>query len=246
MTQGNSLVRPALILLLAVFAVACQPDEVKQVDLVTDVQKASYMLGFAEAQQMTDQTAGALDLEAFAQGVADKASGTAAQVDETQMETLLGSLREAVRERQAQAGAAAVDEGNAFREEFAALPEVRATESGLLYKVITPGDGLQPRATDTVVVHYEGRLIDGTVFDSSRQRGQPAEFALNRVIAGWTEGLQLMSEGAEWHLVIPPELAYGERGAGEMIGPNATLQFKVELLEVKNDASADEEGEPDA
>lgn len=109
---------------------------------------------------------------------------------------------------------------------------VESTPSGLQYQVVVAGEGASPTATDTVTVHYEGRLIDGTVFDSSYGRGQPISFGLNQVIAGWTEGLQLMQEGATYQLFIPSELGYGERGAGGAIGPNEALIFKVELLKV--------------
>ena len=105
--------------------------------------------------------------------------------------------------------------------------------SGLMYQVITAGDGPKPSATDTVVTHYHGTLINGDVFDSSVDRGQPASFAVNRVIPGWTEALQLMGVGSKWKLVIPPDLAYGARGAGPKIGPNSTLIFEVELLEIQ-------------
>lgn len=105
--------------------------------------------------------------------------------------------------------------------------------SGLQYEVLAEGSGATPGATDTVVVHYHGTLVDGTVFDSSVERGEPASFPVNGVIGGWTEALQLMQEGDKWLLTIPPELAYGERGAGEQIGPNATLIFEVELIEVR-------------
>ena len=105
--------------------------------------------------------------------------------------------------------------------------------SGMVYKIIKAGDGPKPGASDTVVTHYHGTLIDGTVFDSSVQRNSPATFPVNGVIAGWTEALQLMGVGSKWELVIPPELAYGERGAGGTIGPNTTLKSEVELLEIK-------------
>ena len=115
-----------------------------------------------------------------------------------------------------------------------AQPEgVVTLPSGLQYEVLAEGSGATPGATDTVVVHYHGTLVDGTVFDSSVERGEPASFPVNGVIAGWTEALQLMQEGDKWRLTIPPELAYGERGAGEQIGPNATLTFEVELIEVR-------------
>ena len=118
-------------------------------------------------------------------------------------------------------------------EENAARPEVTTTESGLQYEVLVEGSGPRPSATDTVVTHYHGTLTDGTVFDSSVERGSPASFPVNRVIAGWTEALQMMGVGAKWRLVIPSELAYGERGAGGAIPPNATLVFEVELLEIQ-------------
>ena len=110
---------------------------------------------------------------------------------------------------------------------------VKKTDSGIAYTVITEGSGKQPTATDTVSVHYRGTLIDGTEFDSSIARGTPAEFSLNGIIPGWQEALQMMKEGGKWEVVIPSELAYGERGAGGTIGPHATLIFEIELLAVK-------------
>lgn len=123
-------------------------------------------------------------------------------------------------------------DGIAFLEENAQNPDVITTASGLQYVVIEEGDGKSPSATDNVTVHYQGTTIDGDEFDSSYKRGTPATFPLNRVIAGWTEGLQLMKEGAKYRFFIPSELAYGERGAGSAIGPNSTLIFKVELIKV--------------
>ena len=125
------------------------------------------------------------------------------------------------------------DSGPGFLAENAARDGVRTTASGLQYEVLVAGDGATPEATDLVTVHYTGTLLDGTVFDSSVQRGQAAEFPVNRLISGWTEALQLMQVGDKWKLYIPPELAYGERGAGGVIGPNATLIFEVELLGVR-------------
>ena len=124
------------------------------------------------------------------------------------------------------------EEGSKFLSENAQQEGVVTLPSGLQYKVVEDGEGEKPGPTDEVQVHYEGRLIDGTVFDSSMQRGVPAEFPVNRVIAGWTEALQLMAVGSEWELYIPAELAYGPQGAGGVIGPNATLIFKVQLLDI--------------
>jgi FKBP-type peptidyl-prolyl cis-trans isomerase FklB len=125
------------------------------------------------------------------------------------------------------------EEGEKFLQENALREEVKTTESGLQYEVLVAGKGVQPTAESTVKVHYEGTLIDGTVFDSSYERGEPIEFPLNGVIKGWTEGLQLMSVGAKYKLYIPYELGYGERGAGQNIPPYSTLIFTVELLEIK-------------
>ncbi|MEL0203449.1 MAG: FKBP-type peptidyl-prolyl cis-trans isomerase, partial [Halieaceae bacterium] len=125
-----------------------------------------------------------------------------------------------------------LEAGRAYMEEMSGREEVQTTESGLQYVVIEPGEGDSPVAEDSVEVHYEGRLIDGTVFDSSFERGQTVTFGLTQVIAGWTEGLQLMKPGSKFKFIIPPELGYGEGGAGQMIGPNATLLFDVELIAV--------------
>ena len=124
------------------------------------------------------------------------------------------------------------EEGSKFLSENAQQEGVVSLPSGLQYNVIETGEGDKPGPSDVVKVHYEGRLIDGTVFDSSIERGVPAEFPVNRVIAGWTEALQLMTVGSQWELYIPADLAYGAQGAGGVIGPNATLIFKVELLDI--------------
>lgn len=120
--------------------------------------------------------------------------------------------------------------GEAFLEENKKKPEVTALSSGLQYEIISEGTGPRPKATDKVTCHYHGTLIDGTVFDSSVKRGQPATFPLNMVIKGWTEGLQLMPQGSKWRFFIPPHLGYGDRQVSAQIGPNSTLIFEVELL----------------
>ncbi len=127
----------------------------------------------------------------------------------------------------------ATEQGEKFLKENATKEGVKSTASGLQYLVLTEGTGKSPKATDTVLVHYRGTLLNGTEFDSSYKRNEPIEFPLNRVIAGWTEGVQLMKEGAKFRFFIPSNLAYGARGAGSDIGPNETLIFEVELLKVK-------------
>ena len=144
--------------------------------------------------------------------------------------------QEMMKKQQAATGKAAAKnkaEGDAFLAANKTKDSVITLPSGLQYKVITPGTGKTPIATDTVVTHYRGTLIDGTEFDNSYSRGEPATFPVNGVIKGWTEALQLMKEGAKWQLFIPSELAYGERPRGQVIGPNATLVFDIELIKVK-------------
>lgn len=175
--------------------------------------------------------------------VADFAEGLDAAFNAKEMKMTYDEAKNVIREYftameqelQAQAAAAAkVNEeaGKSHLEANAKRPEVVTTESGLQYEVLTEGNGPKPSAQDQVKVHYTGRLIDGTVFDSSVERGEPATFGVTQVIAGWVEALQLMNAGSKWRLHIPSNLAYGPQGAGGVIGPNATLIFDVELLEV--------------
>lgn len=153
-----------------------------------------------------------------------------AEVFGPEIQRVLGGRQQAA---QAKAGEKAKGEAEAFFAELKKNPAVKSTESGLFYEVIAEGSGPKPKPTDTVKVHYTGKLVDGTKFDSSVDRGQPAEFPLNGVIPGWTEGLQLVGAGGKLKLYIPSKLGYGEQGAGGMIPPNATLVFDVELLEIK-------------
>lgn len=194
--------------------------------------QASYGIGLQVGQQLTESGLQGLEPAALLAGLTDALEGNTPSVP---VETLHNALRtmheraEAVRqERQA----ALAEAGKVFLAENIKKEGVQVTESGLQYKVLKAGDGAIPARTDHVRVHYTGRLIDGTVFDSSVQRGQPAEFPVNGVIAGWIEALTLMPVGSKWELYIPYQLAYGERGAGVAIPPFATLVFEVELLEI--------------
>lgn len=210
--------------------------------LADDNAKASYSLGYRFAENVQRQFPEDIEADAFVRGVRDKLSGEAAKVGDDEAQRVLTALMET---RQARANSQALDnleEGLAFLEKNAERDEVVTLESGLQYEVLEEGQGGEkPTAADTVTTHYEGRLIDGTVFDSSYQRGEPVSFPLNRVIAGWTEGLQLMSPGAKYRLYVPSELAYGDSGAGQ-IPPNSTLIFDVELLEVASPGEAATDG----
>lgn len=199
--------------------------------------KLSYALGIGIGSQLAGMGAKELNIDDFAQAIKDVISGSELKVDNAEAQTLVQNFFQEQEAKQqaaaAEAGKAAKAAGEAFLAENGKKDGVVTLPSGLQYQVLKEGNGKKPSATDQVVCHYEGTLIDGTVFDSSYQRNQPATFGLNQVIAGWTEGVQLMQEGAKYRFFIPYNLAYGERGAGAQIPPFATLVFDVELKEVK-------------
>ncbi len=191
-------------------------------------QKLSYYMGFRTAQQMQSQIQH-LDLAAFRLGMDDVQSNGKMRLEEAQLIAASKDMQ-AHMKKLAEEGQAAADK---LLAENGKREGVTTTESGLQYQVIKAGDGASPKPTDVVKVHYEGKLADGTVFDSSYERGEPTQFPVNRVIPGWTEALALMKVGGKWKLMIPPNLAYREMGAGALIGPNAALIFTVELLEIE-------------
>ncbi len=199
--------------------------------------KLSYALGIGIGSQLAGMGAKELNIDDFAQAIKDVISGSELKVDNADAQTLVQNFFQEQEAKQqaaaAEAGKVAKAAGEAFLAENGKKDGVVTLPSGLQYQVLKEGDGKKPSATDQVVCHYEGTLIDGTVFDSSYQRNQPATFGLNQVIAGWTEGVQLMQEGAKYRFFIPYNLAYGERGAGAQIPPFAALVFDVELIEVK-------------
>jgi len=199
--------------------------------------KLSYALGIGIGSQLAGMGAKELNIDDFAQAIKDVISGSQLKVDNVEAQTLVQNFFQEQEAKQqaaaAEAGKAAKAEGEAFLAENGKKEGIVTLPSGLQYQVLKEGNGKKPSATDQVVCHYEGTLIDGTVFDSSYQRNQPATFGLNQVILGWTEGVQLMQEGAKYRFFIPYKLAYGERGAGAQIPPFATLVFDVELIEVK-------------
>ncbi len=200
--------------------------------LDSDEQRFSYIIGFQVAQQIKADGVD-LDFEAFKAAFEDVKAGKQPRLSEGDMQATLQRMQEK-RMQEAQAKAAEnTKSGEAFLAANAKKPGVKTTDSGLQYKVVKAGSGKQPSGSDMVEVHYRGTLIDGTEFDSSYSRGEPTSFPVNGVIRGWTEALTMMKEGAKWELYIPSDLAYGPRGAGALIGPNATLVFEVELLKVK-------------
>ena len=199
--------------------------------------KLSYALGLGIGRQLSQMGAADLNIDDFAQAVKDMVDGKEPQVATAEAQQIVEDFFRKQEERQRAEAAekykGAKSEGEKYLSENAKKEGVVTLPSGLQYQVLKEGNGKSPKATDKVVCHYEGMLIDGTMFDSSLQRGEPATFPLNGVIAGWTEGLQLMKEGAEYRFFIPYQLGYGERGAGASIPPFATLVFDVELIEVK-------------
>lgn len=190
----------------------------------------SYALGLVIGHNLKGSGISAIDASEFAAAVKDVLENAQTRIDSRKAQQIVNERLTAMQE---EAGRAARETGEAFLADNAKKEGVVTTESGLQYMVLTEGSGKHPVATDRVKCHYEGRLIDGTVFDSSYRRGEPATFPLNGVIAGWTEGLQLMGEGAKFRFFIPYNLAYGARGAGESIPPYAALVFDVELIEVQ-------------
>ena len=198
--------------------------------------KVSYALGLGIGQQLTQMGASDLNIDDFAQAIKDVISGSELKVQHRDAQQIVqdyfAKKEEKLNAERAVQGKAHKEAGEKYLAENAKKDGVITLPSGLQYQVLKEGNGKKPSAKDTVKCHYEGFLIDGTVFDSSVQRGEPATFPLQQVIAGWTEGLQLMQEGAKYRFFIPYRLAYGEGGAGQMIPPFATLIFDVELIEV--------------
>jgi len=196
--------------------------------LTTDEDKLSYALGMMIGERVLKQY-GEVNYEMLLDGMKaqHKDMETAISVEEAGE-----ALAMYTQKAEAEKSAAVIAEGEAYLQANAAKEGVTVTESGLQYSVITAADGPKPAETDTVTVHYRGTLLDGTEFDSSYSRNEPATFQLNGVIPGWTEGVQLMSEGSKFQFVIPYQLAYGERGAGAQIGPYSTLIFEVELIKI--------------
>lgn len=198
--------------------------------------KISYALGLSMGNNFRASGVSKIDIKDFADGVAAVYGEQTLKMTYDEAKQVIREYFQEMEQKQQEAAAAAAkvneEAGKSYLEENGKRPEIVTTPSGLQYEVLEEGNGPQPAAGDQVKVHYTGRLIDGTVFDSSVERGEPATFGVTQVIPGWVEALQLMKAGSKWRLHIPSNLAYGPQGAGGVIGPNSTLIFDVELLEV--------------
>lgn len=201
----------------------------KEIDLSGVHKKASYGLGVLMASNVRKQGGDSLDVVALTAGIEDVFLKKALKIDEQQATMIVQEYMQGAMERKA---SKIKEESQAFLNMNKTAAGVKVTSTGLQYKILASGKGKAPAATASVTVHYTGKLVDGIVFDSSVERGEPATFTVNQVIPGWTEALQLMHEGDKWMLFIPAELGYGERGAGAQIPPNAALIFEVELIKV--------------
>jgi FKBP-type peptidyl-prolyl cis-trans isomerase FklB len=193
------------------------------------MEKVSYALGLSLGNNLKSSGIDSLDYTKLAKGIADVLEQNQTEMSAQEAQAIIGEFFQALQEK---ASAGAINEGKAFLAENAKRSEVITLESGLQYEIMTAANGPIPTATDKVKVHYHGSLINGTVFDSSVNRGEPATFGVTQVISGWVEALQLMPVGSKWKLFIPSNLAYGAQGAGQQIGPHTTLVFEVELIEI--------------
>lgn len=231
--------RSLVIIMSMLLAAGTAFGEEKQA-LTTQKEKLSYAIGIDMGTSLK-KNAIDVDTDVLFRGIKDALSGGKQLMTEQELKETIQAAQKELAAKQQEKTKALAEKNKKEGEEFLAANKkkkgVKALPSGLQYKVITEGKGKMPKATDTVTVNYKGMLIDGTEFDSSFKRNEPATFPVSGVIKGWTEALQLMKEGAKWQLVIPADLAYGERGTpGGPIGPNAVLVFEVELLSIKSDA----------
>ncbi len=223
-----------LVVGLLIAGTSCEQSGSKDVKLETTIDSVSYAIGVlvgSNNKQQLSNAPGGDELDAAIMSSAFSAASSAEElkISEAEANTMVQNFFQNAGQRVGQEN---LETGNAFLETNKSREGVTTTESGLQYEVITEGSGEKPAETDQVRVHYHGTLIDGNVFDSSVDRGEPATFGVNQVIKGWTEALQLMPVGSKWKVFIPSELGYGERGAGGDIGPNSALIFEVELLEI--------------
>ncbi len=224
-----------IALCAAVFAYALHAQENMELD--TDDKKFSYAVGSRIGQQLFQQFGSqpGVDMAVLVQGIFSAVPGSESLLSEPEIIAVIQARQQLQLEAAEAESRAKAESVQAFLQQNQAMEGVNVTDSGLQYRILESGEetGLSPSTSDTVVVHYRGTLIDGTVFDSSYSRGEPATFSLQSIIPGWQEGWQLMRPGDKWSIVLPSELGYGERGTGQTIGPNEVLLFDIELMEVR-------------
>lgn len=234
------------IVVLSIFLMTSQVFAEEQASLKSQKDKVSYIIGVDIGSNLKSRFID-IDPELLMKGLKDGLAGNKPLLSDTEIHETMNAFKEEMAKKQEQEMKKLSEknkkEGEAFLAENKKKEGVVTLPSGLQYKVITEGTGKTPTITDTVTVNYRGTLVDGTEFDSSYKRGQPVTFAVGGVIKGWTEALQLMKEGAKWQLFIPSDLAYGDKGAGNVIGPNATLIFDVELISAKEASQESPEGQ---
>ena len=204
-----------------------------EISIKTVEDKVSYGIGLQLGQQVKGQSFPGFNLDSLIIGISDIFNEKSLRFPEDEMQAAFSAINQKVQAVAAEAASANKESGKAFLAENAKKDGVITTESGLQYEIITEGNGAKPGQSDMVVTHYHGTLTDGTVFDSSVERGETAQFPVNGVIQGWIEALQLMPVGSKWRLTIPSDLAYGDQGSAPVIGPGATLIFEIELFEIK-------------
>lgn len=227
--------RSALAILISIFLLSGQGWAAEGITLKNDKDKLSYTMGVDIGKHLRQQSMD-VDSDMFAKGLKDAMTGAKTALTDEEMQQIISNFQKETAEKQAVKMKSVAEknkkEGEAFLAENKKKEGVKILANGLQYKVIKDGKGQTPKLTDTVTTNYRGTLIDGTEFDSSYKRGQPAKFPVNGVILGWREALQLMKVGSKWQIFIPSNLAYGEMGAGNVIGANQTLIFEIELISI--------------
>lgn len=220
----------AIILPATLFAAGCGPE--KEVALESNMDKMSYGIGMSMARSVKNQPVD-INADALISGLKDVLAEKEPRLDEAAIREAFAAVREEQMEKQKAESEVALKKGETYLTDLAKKEGIKSTESGMFYEVLSSGEGDSPSETDVVEVHYHGTLIDGSVFDSSIERGSPAKFPVNRVISGWTEALQMMKVGDKWRLHIPANLAYGAQSPSPKIPANSTLVFEVELLNIE-------------